>query len=362
MKAIFRTSTIFFGLLALASVSQGYYWVSAALRTPLPIAPSPANSGFYLVDAWGRLSGPHYWLMPPCQPFNGILPGPTGAAIQAGNLPHTLLMSKDGMTLGNVPMLGQQQAPNGPPSPPYPQPTMPAFASNGPPMPYGQAVGYPLPPNPYPIANAQVPYGYVPPTPYPLQPAYIQPPMPQPMRPVMPYAMPYPPPYPSRPMPYAMPNPQPMMARPVVYVRDPYTGIWQVQYMTNPAPQPFMPIPGFHPQGVHGQRPMPLVPMQPMGPMGPMGPMAPMGQEQFPFFGPMEHFQPMQPINPMQPPRADMQPMQLPRMEFPPPPQHPVGGGAYPVHPFTRSPRDFFMWGDMMNEERARGNRPIPVP
>jgi hypothetical protein len=217
-------------------------------------------------------------------------------------------------------------------------------------MPYGPPMGYGMAPmpNPMPIANMQVPYGYVPPTPYPVQPAYIQPPMPQPYRPVMPYALPYPPPM----MPYAQPFPQ--SNKPVAYIpyygppgayaitrQDPRTGIWQVQnVIPNQGPQPFMPIPGFNP------RP-PGVPTGPMAPM--MGP-----NHGYPMFGPME------PFAPMQPPRMDMQPLQLPRMEFPPPPPRPVGG--YPAHPFTRSPRDFFMWGEAMDEERARGSRPFPVP
>jgi hypothetical protein len=57
-----------------------------------------------------------------------------------------------------------------------------------------------------------------------------------------------------------------------------------------------------------------------------------------------------------------MQPLQLPRMDPMPPPMPQVGGSAYPVHPFTRSPRDFFMWGEVMEQERARANRPLPVP
>src|SRR4051794_23274464 len=113
MKAILRTSAGLFGLLLLASVSQaqGTYWASPVFKQPYPVAPSPSNSGgIYLPDSLGRPTGPHYYLVPPCQPFNGMLPGPTGAAIQQGYLPHTLLLSKQGMEIGKVPLLGQKHA------------------------------------------------------------------------------------------------------------------------------------------------------------------------------------------------------------------------------------------------------------
>ena len=145
MKAIFRTFAGLLGLLLITTVTQSYEWVSPVFKQPYPIAPSPSNSGFYIVDGWGRLTGPHYYLVPPCQPFNGMLPGKTGAAIQQGYLPHTLLMSKEGLAIGKVPLLGQKHGASAPESP-YPSPgtglPQVGFGSGGPPMPYGQPMGY----------------------------------------------------------------------------------------------------------------------------------------------------------------------------------------------------------------------------
>ena len=42
-------------------------------------------------------------------------------------------------------------------------------------------------------------------------------------------------------------------------------------------------------------------------------------------------------------------------MGAPPPP-------VFRYHPYVRSPRDFFMWGDMMEDQIARERRPALVP
>jgi hypothetical protein len=340
MKAILRWSAGTLSLLLLASFSQAQdrIWVSAALKTPLPIAPSPSNSGFYYVDGYGRLVGPNWYLTPPCPPFNGMLPGPIGCAIMSGNLPHKLLLNKEAMTLGDAPLL--QSKKHGRQGPPEPR--------NGPVMPNTPQMGpYSLTPQ----ASGQVPY-YGPP--YYTMPMTAPPPVAH--APMMPYA----------PVSYA---PGAAYGQPIGYVpyygppgmiataqRDPRTGIWQVQ---NVAPSPFMPIPNY--PGTPGAMPTQSAPPQGAFPF--YGP-APQGG--VPFFGPMQSMQSMQPMNqfgPLQGPRPDMAGLQLPRMEGygpPPPPQGPRG--MYPVHPFTRSPRDFFMWGDSIEDERARGSRPMPVP
>jgi hypothetical protein len=304
MKAILRWSAGLLSLLLLGSVCDGYYWVTPVFKQPYPVAPSPSNSGFYLVDAYGRLIGPHYYLVPPCQPFNGMLPGKTGQAIQQGYLPHTLLLSKEGMVIGKVPRVGEKGSPQ---APGYPQPGAGLPQS-------GMARG----PGPY-AGNMQMPYGYMPSSPYPGQAPYPQP---------MPYGN--------------MPQPMPYGAMP------------------NSGQPPFMPIPGFNPS-------MPSSPMMPGAPMMP-GMAMPPGQpgmnmgpgNGFPSFSPMPPFNQFNPLQGPQPPRMEMQPMQMPRMDMMPPPPRP--GNAYPSHPFARSPRDFFMWGENMDEERARGSRPFPVP
>jgi hypothetical protein len=288
-----------------------------------------------------------------------MLPGPTGQAIMSGNLPHTLLLSKEGMVIGNVPMLGKKQSqdqgnaeagPNGgymtmgganqgPPTPPMaPMPNMQ--------VPYGYAPNMQVP-HGY-VPNMQIPHGYVPPMQIPH--GYV-PPMQQfnHMQP-MPYPMPV-----QRPGQIAY---QPMSSGGYGYYYDPRMAIWQAQA---PGGQPFSTIPGFAPN----IPPTPQTPPTPMMPIPPGGPMAPM-----PYYGPMPNngfnqFTPMPqmtPMQPMGPPMSPMSPLQLPRMEGKAPPQIKVGGNAYPTHPFVRSPRDFFMWGEnMLDEERAR-RRPFPVP
>jgi hypothetical protein len=363
MKAIIRTAAGLLSLLLFSGVSQARIWISPVYKTPLPCAPSPSNSGgFFLVNERGCLTGPHYYLVPPFPPFNGILPGPTGHAIQQGNLPHTLLLSHQGMAVGNVPYLGQQHAQGGPPNSSAPPPN--PFATG--PMPYAMAGGrYQMPP-----PNVQVPYGNIPMSPYPMQGPYPQAPYPQPMpmpQPRMPYAgaMPYaaPGPVPYQPANYGGPM---LPARPIAYLpcygppgmyatarQDPRTGIWQVQGVmpSQGPPTSFMPIPSFK-IGTPGPQDTQRMPMTPPVMDGKPG----NGIQ----FGPIQQFDPFGRMQGPQPPQMNWEPMQLPRMEMGPPPPPP--GMCYPTHPFTRSPRDFFMWGENMDDERARRNRPFPVP
>src|ERR1035438_741474 len=88
MKAILRWGAALVGLLLVTQISHGYVWATPVSKCPYPIAPSPSNSGFYLMDAYGRWTGPHYYLVPPCKPFGGMLPGRTGEMIMSGYLPH----------------------------------------------------------------------------------------------------------------------------------------------------------------------------------------------------------------------------------------------------------------------------------
>ncbi len=51
----------------------------------------------------------------------------------------------------------------------------------------------------------------------------------------------------------------------------------------------------------------------------------------------------------------------LPNVGYEPPaekPQQPT----FLIHPYTRSPRDFFMWGEMQDEQLVRESRPALVP
>ena len=87
MKAIMRWGVGLMSLLLLTSVSQGYVWVSPVFKTPLPYAPDCCHPGFWAQGPHGMWYGPNYYLMPPCGPFNGMLPGPTGKALMTGGLP-----------------------------------------------------------------------------------------------------------------------------------------------------------------------------------------------------------------------------------------------------------------------------------
>ena len=367
MKAILRCGTGLLSLLLLCTTSSARDWITPVYKTPYPVAPSPSNSGYYYVDGYGRLSGPHYYLVPPNPPFNGHLPGPIGQAIMAGNLPHTLLMNKEAMSIGNAPLLGQKKGHGAAPG--HHGAEMPQMASNGP-MPYPMGGGGPMPypmagmggPMPYPMpgmappmgsASMQTPYGHLPTTPYAQQPPYYQP-MP-PYGGGVPYTMPYAPMPQARPMAYL-----PYYGQPGMYAnarQDPRTGVWQVQnVMPGKGATPFMPIPGFAPV-MPGVPTMPVMPNVPMTPGPGIDPFT-----QFQNFGPMEQFDPFSRMQGPQPPQMNWQGMQLPRMDSPGPPPANPGGNMFPTHPFTRSPRDFFMWGENMDDERARGNRPLPVP
>jgi hypothetical protein len=54
-------------------------------------------------------------------------------------------------------------------------------------------------------------------------------------------------------------------------------------------------------------------------------------------------------------------PVPLPTPGYEPPPAQCKPAG-FPVHPFVRSPRDFFMWSDVMEDRLVRSQRPSLVP
>jgi hypothetical protein len=384
MKAIIRAGAGLVGLFLVASLAQAYVWVSPVFKTPLQHAPDVRTSAVYYYDAYGRLIGPFYNLTPPFQPFTMPLPGKTGQAIQSGYLPHTLLLSKEGLSIGNVPMLGGKQEhgsapnPNGSPGAGLPNlsgggapgqyPTLgtPAMHQYGP----MQAPGMSTPSGPYalPMSPGMMPYQQMQaPQAYGQRPGFWAPyPMPMPM-PMQAQPYPYPMPMQGQPYPYPMPmQPYPMQPAPQMP-----NAAWQwapggiyLTQGTNGAPSPFRAIPGFSPvtppmpvpPGMPAMPAMPAMPTVPMAPFAPGSPMAPVApNDGFQFFTP---FDPMSRMQAPMPPSPNMERMQLPRLDLVAPPMQRVGGSAYPVHPFTRSPRDFFMWDVSMEEERARSGRP----
>ena len=417
MKAILRWSLGIFALVALGSVSDAYIWISPVYRRPYFTAPDTCTARYYYLDPWGRVEGPYFALYPPFPPVANPTPGPVGHAIASGNLPHTLLMSKAGVDLGDAPLLKDRGKKGGPPAHPP--------APHGPPPGYGAAPGgYPVlgGPDMARYGNVQQPYAGVPMQPYPL---FTAPP------PAMaPYPLPIPGPTLPAPHPAMMPQPAPRPAGPIVYApvvrygspiyqvqMSPFTPIPNFQTPTAPM-QPMQPMPPgmtpdlrAMPQGppnmmpmmpstpnfyptmpmqpyAQGMNPMaPVMPMQPypfgmqsmapmqpfgqgmssMAPMQPLAPGVPRGYAGLQPFGslspvnPVAPLNPFAPMNPMAPPMAQMAPLQIPMMEYPPPPPQRAGGSMYPTHPFTRSPRDFFMWAENLEEERLRGNR-LPSP
>jgi len=387
MKAIIRWGVGLFGLLLLTSVSHGYEWVSPVFKCPLPYAPDCCNPGFWAQGPHGMWYGPNYYLMPPCGPFNGMLPGPTGKALMTGGLPlmagHKIAppnaIDLQGPQPPQMPYGGTLNPLQGPQGPQGPQPGQLPYAGTmqGPQLP----LGYGRPP------LYQVPYQVNPPMPYPVPTPYPQP-MPQPM-----------PMQPNRPAMY-MPYQGPMGVTYLPVRQDPTTGIWLVQGVTPNQGGAIRPIPNFNAPmpAPTGPMPPPMAQYYPM-PMPPMGtpsampmmqgtpgmpgtpympglpnmPATPGNPSNMPYttYGPSNGFQffmqpndtndKMSPLQGPQVPRMDFEPMQLPRMEGIAPPPVRVGG-PFPTHPFVRGPRDFFMWGETMDQERARGSRPYPVP
>ena len=75
------------GLLAAAlftSVSFGYTWVYSVNKCPVLPAPDLCGPGWYNVGPCGMVYGPNHYVYPPFAPFQGVLPGQTGRAIQQG--------------------------------------------------------------------------------------------------------------------------------------------------------------------------------------------------------------------------------------------------------------------------------------
>lgn len=68
---------------------------------------------------------------------------------------------------------------------------------------------------------------------------------------------------------------------------------------------------------------------------------------------------------PFQPFQGILPGKQYPGLPCPPgcaPQNNGPGNVALPVNPWTRSPRDFFMWGEAQQERMTRENRPAFVP
>ena len=127
--------------------------------------------------------------------------------------------------------------------------------------------------------------------------------------------------------------------------------------------RPMVPLPGF-PRGFNPEQQLPM-PGYTMGPPAPPGLGAPPGLPP-PGFSPglpAPGYAPNLPAPgyPGYPGYAGPGPVPLPNPGYEPPPGAPKPVN-FPVHPFARSPRDFFMWSDMLEERLVRSQRPSLVP
>src|SRR5258708_7684660 len=70
--------------LAQAQYPYPYQAYSPVFKQPLLSNPDGCGPGYYYYDCYGTLYGPTYYIRPPWEPFNGILPGPkNGPPVQA---------------------------------------------------------------------------------------------------------------------------------------------------------------------------------------------------------------------------------------------------------------------------------------
>lgn len=69
---------------------------------------------------------------------------------------------------------------------------------------------------------------------------------------------------------------------------------------------------------------------------------------------------PMLPTPAMNQPQMPAFNAQTGKIEFPNP--GPPNRQQYPTHPFVRSPRDYFMWNEALEEQEGRSARPAFVP
>jgi hypothetical protein len=113
MNAIMRWGGGLLAILLFTSVSFGQTWISPVTKMPAPQAPDACGPGFYYMNGYGQWYGPSYCLRPPYQPFQGMLPGPTGQCLQAAQagIPPWAPRAPNAPNAPNTPY---------PPRPPYP--------------------------------------------------------------------------------------------------------------------------------------------------------------------------------------------------------------------------------------------------
>lgn len=285
-------------LVAAGTASGQSYYQTAVSKVPILPAPDMCNSGFITTWPDGSFFYPCYNVYPPFEPFNGILPDKNGKF-------------HDGM--GGKPY-GYFHYPcsAGGPGPGYGQGPGPGFGPG--PMPPGAGPGGPGPGFPGPMPRPG--YGMGPVPPLPGFPGGFNPER-------------------HMPMPgYSMgPPPPPGFGAPPGFNPDlPGFGLW-------PGYGP--PPPGFTP-GLPPPNTPPGLPTPGYAPGLP----APGFAMNLPAPGY---------------PGYTLSPVPLPTPGYEPPPGAPKPP-CFAVHPFARSPRDFFMWSDVLEDRLVRAQRPSLVP
>lgn len=299
---------------------------------PLQYAPSPVDGGYYYILPNGQVQGPNYYLRPPFNPIQGFDQTAKGQEIFLKVLKESMAPKKGqpqppGHGLGNY-----NPGPSGPQTLPYFQgqggPPMhhaappPGFGPPppGPGFPPGGPGGGP-PPNNTMIVRGQAPtvhtvgyhsanYGFN---------------------------------LPALPNPGYIPQPPPPMHAPG-YAMAP---VWQPSYGYYPnyamAPVP-LPSPGYN-----AGHTLPYIPLPTTG-YAPSSMPYPGYTPNIPFVG----YAPNNLPNPSYTPN-------LPNVGYEPPAAEPQSN-CYPSHSLARSPRDFFMFNENHEDQKAKQSRPAMVP
>lgn len=351
MTATLRCAAALLGsALAAACASAGPYvppcgnYCSPVFKCLLPAAPDLFSGGFYYIAPNGQVCGPNYYLRPPVSPFNG--------AHQPQYVGQILMAKKLGMAPPPFSHDGRLVRP----------PAGPGGASHTPPAPPPLGCG------PNPFLTSMSPYGptdsgWMPPPPAqmpapqggPLPPPVYQPGGTPPMWHQTPgYA---PPQTPAR-LAYGwwptMPVQLAQATAPILNPAAPMVpGMPPMGFPPN-MPPPNVPPPGFAP-------PMPIPGYNPALPTPAYNPNlpAPAYNPNLPVPGytpnlPVPGYTPNLPVPSYTP--------NLPNFSIP------VYGAptkvqtAFPYHPYVRSPRDFFMWRENMEDQVMRQTRPALVP
>jgi len=358
MTIRFRWAAVLFvtAIHAMTAHAQVYY--SPVFHMPLQPAPSPSNGGYYWVLPDGRLWGPNYYLVPPFNPISG--PNTTQAGQKIFEKVFTQYLrngsaqiAKTAAHNGNPKNVGvgtyNQDFSDPQSMHAFDQQNSLGFQPFQPPQPPQQPRPASYPTYPSSPGYGPVAYGYGMPA---AQPAM----MPQ-VAPVEYYRASYQPNYyggsqivptqgqgPPPPAPAVPPSP-PVLGNPRGYGGAPcLPGMPGLPY--NPSYSPSMPgLPGLPYTGYN-----PSLPGLPGLPTPGYTPNMPCPPNQYPTL-PSPSYTPVYP--------------RLPSPSYEPPhcPQGCEGGNPGYYHPAgIRSPRDFFMWGDVKEDERLREFKALQIP